>query len=343
MKQVALLVIMTLLLSACVKGRPDAVSKERAESEGAPAAIDLFRDEASLRKAVESSPDSALAHFSYGRVLLAADKQREALPYLEKAVTLEPENAVYLFWQGVAYGENRKPVEERESYERALQRNRNFVQALVYLGNNYLNAKAFDSALESYERALVIDPANEQALYNRALICRQLQRTPEEIAAWHLYLEAYPFGELSRRAAEHLYALDDFSFRTHRLGHRLITLPAVSFKPFSTELNGSSQESLEWIGTLASSLAAGNLDILVYQKKNRDLARHRAVSIKKYLENRFPALETDKRIRLSWFDEPEERKVDNRTIRIDESVLFFLADPTSEPKAQSSKKGGRKK
>ena len=335
------LLVATILLCGCANGKFGSALQGLTKGQENLTQAELRQKAATLQKAVKMNPASATANFSYGRVLLATHQPRQALPYLEKAVVLDPDNAVYLFWQGVAYGENKKTAQERLSYERALQYDKNYVPALIYLGNNYLNAKAFPPAFNCYKRALAIDPTNPQALYNRAIILRHLHRTPEEKMAWRLYLESHPSGELARRAADHLNLLDDFSYRNHHLGSRTVPLPAITFAPFTNELTPASKTALNQIGTTVSNLKKGKLDILVYQKNNRELARKQAIVIKKYLENRFQVLKTEKRIRLSWFDIPEKRKLTGRTARIDESVVFFLSEVPVK-KANTIKKKGKR-
>jgi tetratricopeptide (TPR) repeat protein len=334
--------VVTGLLSGCAMGITGRSLQDRIENQEHLTSDELRRGAVTLRKAVEQDPANGRANFSYGRVLLATDQPRQALPYLQKAVALDPENAVYLFWLGVAYGENNKTSLERASYERALQRDSKYVQALVYLGNNYLNAKAYQPALSCYLRALAISPTNAQALYNRAIIYRHLHQTSNEKLAWRLYLESHPSGELARRAADHLNMLGDFSYRNHRLGRRTVTLPAITFAPFSAELTPSAEAALDLVGSTVSHLKKGKLDILVYQKNNRELASRRATSIKRYLEKQFHVLKTEERIRLSWFDVAEKRKLAGRTVRVEESVVFFLADLPSTKKIRA-KKGGKKK
>lgn len=335
-------VLVAILLCSCATGMPGAARQRQVDGQQFLTSGDLKKQAVSLKKKVRQDPGSAVLNFSYGRVLLATNQSRQALPYLEKAVSLDPNNAEYLFWLGVGYGEMKKTFQERASYQRALQHDSRHVQALVYLGNNYLNGKVYQPALNCYQRALEIDPKNSQALYNRAMIFKLLQRTPEEILAWRLYLEAYSSGLLARKAADHLNLLEDFSYRNHYIGPRILTLPAISFMPFSDELTPSARAALDLVGTAVGHLKKGNLDILVYQKNNRELARKRALSIKRYLDGRFEALSVGKRIRLSWFDLPEKRKIAGRFVGSDESVVFFLAD-LSKKKTIKAKKKGKKK
>lgn len=334
--------IVTMLLYGCAIGKSGSALQGWLEGRDSLSGIELGQEAATLKKMVKKDPANATVNFSYGRVLLATKQPRQALPYLEKAVALNPGNAEYLFWQGVAYGENKRPAQERASYERALQLNKNFVQALVYLGNNHLNAKSFYPALKYYQQALAIAPANAQALYNRAIIYKRLKRTAEEKQAWRLYLVSYPEGELARRAADHLNLLKDFSYRNHRLGPRILTLPAITFSPFGAELTAQAKAALDQVGATVGNLPKGTLDVIVYQKKNRHLANNRALAIKRYLDSRYQVLKTGKPIRLSWFDVPEKRKLAGRTARIDESVVFFLSD-IQEKKPIKQNMGKRKR
>jgi tetratricopeptide (TPR) repeat protein len=281
--------------------------------------------EATFRRAVQETPDSAESNYYLGRFLLAGGKHEEAVSYLEKAVALDPGKADYFFWLGVAYGEIGWKEEEMRLYSRALEVDPRHLQALIYQGHSRLNNKQYEEALDSYRKALEIWPESPAALYNRALILKNLGRSPEERIAWKEYLDLYPAGALARRAADHLNQLSDFSYRNHTLGARTITLAGIRFMPFTAELESSSHPSLRLAGAAAANMGKGTLQIVVYQKNNKELARERAISIKKYLEDQFPGLR-EGRIGISWFAVPEEFTVAGTKLQADESVRFFLTE-----------------
>lgn len=283
----------------------------------------LERGEEAFRQAVRERPDSAEANYYLGRFLLAGGKAKEALPPLEKAADLEPGKADYHFWLGVACGENGLRDREAKSYARALEIDPKHVQSHIYLGHLQLRKKLYGEALDSYRKTLEIWPESPAALYNRALILKALGRTPEERTAWLEYLALYPAGNLARRATDHLNKLGDFSYRNHTLGARTLTLERIAFKPFTAELDSSSHPSLKLVGATAVNMGRGTLQVAVFQKNNRELARKRAISIKKYLQDQFPDLRGD-RIGISWFAVPEEFTVGGKKLRADESVRFFL-------------------
>ncbi|WP_456385233.1 tetratricopeptide repeat protein [Desulfolithobacter sp.] len=277
---------------------------------------------ARFRKVVREKPDSAQANYFLGRFLLAQQKASESLPYFEKAVQLSPDTVDYRFWLGVTLGELGQIDSERAQYEQILALNENYVPAWVYLGHNLLKNRKYEEALASYTRALEMAPTIQTALYNRALIMHILDRTPEEKIAWMIYLKRYPAGARALRATDHLNRLGDFSYRNYQLGARRVTLRKIYFQPFSSELRRNSFPSLDLVGEIVSNLEKPTLQIVVYQKNNKKLARDRAISIRKYLLEKYSELEG--RVGISWFDVEERFTVKGQEVRTGESVRFFL-------------------
>jgi len=283
--------------------------------------FDQGRD--SFKTEVEENPNSALANYYYGRFLLYDKDYKQALKYLQKARDLEPGNADYHFWTGIAYAGLKNPAKEEQNYRQALKINPKHLQSLVYVGHSQLEKKQYQEALKYYNRALGIWPGSPSALYNRALIMKRLGRTPEEKLAWHEYLSIYPSGAMARRAAANLNYLSDFAYRNHKLGPRTITIEKIYFEPFSPKINEASIESLNLVGGVFEKMKNGKLQIVTYQKKNKALAQKRAGAIKKYLTEEFSGL-SPKRIGISWFSEPQTLTIRKKKLKIDESVSFFI-------------------
>jgi tetratricopeptide (TPR) repeat protein len=277
----------------------------------------------SFAQEVADNPDSALAHYYYGRFLLEDEDFKLALLHLSKARDLDSENAEYHFWAGLAAGGLDDTKSEEAGYSKALQIDENHLQSLINLGHIELQKKRYQEALDLYSRALEIWPDSPSALYNRALILHQLGRSPEERRAWLEYLWRYPAGAMALQATDYLNMLGDFTFRNHRLGALAVTTEKIWFEPFSSRLDTSSHESLNVIGSIFENLDKGTLQIVVYQKNNKDLARQKAHAIKRYLVDEFPAIEPNK-IGISWFSEPHKLTIKKRNLTIDESVSFFV-------------------
>ena len=77
--------------------------------------------ESTFFDAVAQNPSDPTANYYLGRFLLANNKPKEALPYLQKAVKLYPRDTNYLLWQGIAHGESGNSKNERQSYEQVLK------------------------------------------------------------------------------------------------------------------------------------------------------------------------------------------------------------------------------
>lgn len=272
---------------------------------------------------VAQNPDSALAHYYYGRFLLQDDEAALALAQLRRACTLDPDNPEYQFWAGLAYGGVGDQKNEEASYRRALELDSNHLQALIYLGHVELGKKRYEEALDLYARALDIWPASPSALYNRALILQRLGRSPEERRGWLSYLAYHPSGAQARQAVDYLNLLEDFTYRNHRLGARTVTTEKIWFEPFSARLDESSYASLDLIGQIYANLNRGKLQIVVYQKNNEKLARSKALNIKSYLTEEFSQLDPAG-IGVSWFAEPHTFEVRKKRLANDESVSFFI-------------------
>ena len=281
------------------------------------------RGRESFRLEVEENPDSALANYYYGRFLLQEQENKLALKHLKKARDISPTKADYQFWAGVAYGATGSIDREEKSYRTALSIEDNHLQSLIYLGHNQLAQKKYTDALELYYKAIDIWPSSPSALYNRGLILNKLGRTPEERVSWLDYLDQYPSGKNAQRATAYLNITGDFNFRNHNLGTNTITTEKIRFVPFTANLDDASYASLSLIGEVFQDMKNGTLQIVVYQKNNKNLAKERAKSIKQFLITEFPLIKT-KRIGMSWFAEPQKLSVRGKQLSIDESVSFFV-------------------
>lgn len=274
-------------------------------------------------KEVEAHPENPPSNYYYGRLLLRSDKAKAALPFLQKAGSLDPENPDYQFWIGVTQGLLKQTKQERLSYERALTLDDKHEQALTSLGHWHLQKKEYSKALQFYTKALLIWPENSAALYNRALALSKLGKRQEEQAAWHRYLGVSSSGWLARNAVEHLNSLNDFSYRNYQLGPRMLTVEKIRFSDSSAEVDEASLSTIKMIGEIASTMKSGVLQVVVYQKNDVLLARARAQSIRKILLRNVSGLRED-RIGISWFGEPQ-RNAKKRWV-IEESVDFFLVN-----------------
>ena len=290
--------------------------------------IEAFHEE------LKSNPDNPEANYYMGRLQLASDHPKEAQPYLEKAARLSPKDADYQFWAGVAYGQNGKKDLEFKGYQRAIELEPNHVEALTYQGHVYLERSEYQKALDNYMRVLELDADNPSALYNRALALNRLKRSAEEHQAWLDYLSMYSGGAMARQAAIHLNEMGDFQYRNYLIGSRTITLESVRFQSASPEIEKGSYESLDILGNIMKNNQKVSVHVVTYQRNNAKLAEARAKSVKSYLLNKYPEIDSSRLI-LSWFGVSEQIKTEKKSFKADESVNFITA--VGEKKASLKK------
>jgi len=274
--------------------------------------------------ALTEAPESAEAHYYLGRCQMETDQEALALKHLKTATDLDPLEADYHYWLGVAYHENGDTGSEGACYERVIELDPNHVQALTYLGHVRFENGKLHEAMSTYQRVLRLQPDSPSVLYNRALILGQLGRTPEENLAWKAYLAHYPAGPLSVKATAHLNALGDFEYRNHIIGKRTVSLQKIWFEVSSERIWEGSKHALNRLGEILQASRDLSLHIVVYQKRNKPLAKARANSIKQYLLHRFPGLDPN-HLLVSWFGVPERIRIRSSEFLEEASVQFFTA------------------
>ena len=275
-----------------------------------------------FRSEIRENAQDPKAFYYLGRCYLAEEKSRDGLAMVKKAVEMDPSDADYHFWLGVAHAANGNAKAERKSYEKALDIDPDHVQALVYLGHNRFEAKDYARALDYYNRGLAEVPDEPQALFNRGLIFRKYDRTPEEIQAWRIYLDNYPLGTHARQATEYLNSHGVFDFRNHLIGIRTITLKKIKFEPLTAKIDKASYDDLEYLGKIFEKQTAFELHILGYQKNNKALAKERVKNIKRYLTSHNRRIASN-RIKISWFSAQEKIRIGKRSFIEGESINFF--------------------
>ncbi len=281
--------------------------------------------ETTFKETVRKNPDDYVSQYYLGRSLLAQGKDAEALPHFKKAVTLDPRSADYQFWLGVTYGKLGDIRAERVQYERTLKIDGNYMLANLYLGHLRLQNGEFKQAIKAYDAVLKKTPTNATALYNRALSLDLEGKDTAAKAAWLKYLKWYPAGRYAQKATDRLNTLGDFSYENHFFGKRTITLAEIKFPPSGKSVETSSIPSLRLVGTILANLNKVTLQVVVYANKDTELARQRALAVKKTLHELVPAIAAD-RIQISWFGVSEKDIHGGKAYAKDQSVRFFLTD-----------------
>ena len=269
----------------------------------------------------QNNVDSS-SYYYLGRLLLAQNKPKLALKKFKSAILLDNTNPDYYSWLGVTYSSLKISNKERYAYLKALELNSEHLQTLTYLAHSYFDANEYENALSYYEKVIKLSPYSQTAIYNRAIVLNKLKRFPEEKVALKIYLNNFTNGSLARNATKNLNVMGDFDFRNYIIGMRTITLKKIEFKPFSSEIDFYSRDSLNYLGEILKNNKKVKIHIIVYQQANRQLAKDKAKEIKKYILNKFSNIDKN-RLKLSWFDVPKVVVYNGKTYKLGQSVDFI--------------------
>lgn len=262
---------------------------------------------------------NADANYYMARYLLALNRPEDAYPFIREAVALDFKNADYHFWLGVCHHGLNRPKEEQKSYLRAIEFNQRHVLAYLYLGHSYLENGQSTEALDAYDKVLVLQKDQSQAMYNRGLALNKLQRFPGEIAAWKDYLEVYPEGGWAIQAVDHLNARGNFDYRNFLIGYRRVPLRKFEFKGSTAILTDTTKSSMDVIGSILRINKKIALKIVGYKKGNKNLAKKRAGSVKDYLITNYPEIDSG-RLAIGGMGSAEKAQTGWKIFYLDNSV-----------------------
>lgn len=141
-----------------------------------------------LERAFDLAPDDVSAAINLGGAYVMAGKQRLAVPVLEKARDMEPDNAMIWVNLGAAYLD-RPPYMTREgeekaiqAFERALELNPAATSVGYNLGLIHKDRGQFERALEHFHRAVSADPTDRDARHWRDVLTERVQAPLQEEA-----------------------------------------------------------------------------------------------------------------------------------------------------------------
>jgi len=127
--------------------------------------------QALFRKAIELDQDFAPAHRELGFVLIGRGPNPEAESHLRKAVELAPRDSWARIYLGTYLWQSAQIDAAIAEFRTASELEPKWAFPLVSLGNIYeRELKDLDSAQSFYERALQLEPKNEEAQKKLALL-----------------------------------------------------------------------------------------------------------------------------------------------------------------------------
>jgi len=135
-----------------------------------------------LQRAVELDPDNISAALNLGGAYVLAGKHRLAVPILERACELEPENVMAWTNLGAAYLD-RPPFSTTEGEEKAILAFERAIQIAPFAPNLSYNLglirkdrQEWELALKHFQDAIVADPDDKDARYWCQVLVAQIEK-----------------------------------------------------------------------------------------------------------------------------------------------------------------------
>jgi tetratricopeptide (TPR) repeat protein len=125
---------------------------------------DLGAAESSFRQVLRWDADDVEARIYLGTILADTKREAEAVEHLERAVALAPENFLPHYSLGALHAAAGRGEEARDHLRRALEREE-LPQAYFLLGMVELDAGRSGAAVAAFERAVELDDEFEDAIY----------------------------------------------------------------------------------------------------------------------------------------------------------------------------------
>ncbi len=143
--------------------------------------VELWRD------SVAKSPDKARPNLNLGMALYHEKQVKEALKYLNKALSLEPGNPQGLTWRGLALQGVGDLDSALADYNKAIELGAEKAPLFNNRGGIYLKMNRLDKALADFEKAMSLDPQYPLAQNNCGLV---YQKQNQHDKAINLFTQA---------------------------------------------------------------------------------------------------------------------------------------------------------
>ncbi len=132
-----------------------------------------------FRRAIELSPNNALAHIWYANYLASLMRLDEAVVQVQIARQLDPLSLVVQTNVGWTMGYARRVEEAIAAYREALRLDANYVQAHARLGSIYASIGRFDEAVAEHETVLRLSRGSTSSLVGLAITYAEVGRRRE--------------------------------------------------------------------------------------------------------------------------------------------------------------------
>lgn len=122
----------------------------------------------------------------------------------EDRLASSPSNLETILKLAHLYLDDKQYDKSAELYEKVLQVDPKNVEAVTHLGSIEEGRQNINGALEKYDEALKMQPDYAHALWDKAVLMRNLGRYEESIALFERFLKVIPTGSDAERVTEWL-------------------------------------------------------------------------------------------------------------------------------------------
>ncbi|HEU5259442.1 MAG TPA: tetratricopeptide repeat protein [Vicinamibacterales bacterium] len=160
-----------------------------------------------LQAAVDANPNDPRALSDLGQVLVRTGRAREAVTYLDKAVSLKSDSWAYQFNRARAYAQLQDWGQAIEGYRTAARLFPDDYATQYNLAKALQASGDIGAALAAYEKAIELAPGQSdfQLSYGSAL--ETAKRPQDAAAAYRRYLELEPNSPQAEKVKAHLAGL----------------------------------------------------------------------------------------------------------------------------------------
>ncbi|WP_305045736.1 tetratricopeptide repeat protein [Geoalkalibacter sp.] len=160
-------------------------------------------------EAIRLSPRDSNYQNNLGALYLDMQRWDDAIVRFRRAAQdlLFDQPAVALTGIGLAHYQKGEYIDAVAAYQEAIQKNRRYAPARIYLGEAYNALKKPDLALQEFQEAARIDPASPQAHYQMGLAYMKQNERDKAAAAFRQVVTLSPDSETGRLAESYLRLL----------------------------------------------------------------------------------------------------------------------------------------
>lgn len=156
---------------------------------------------------------------------------------------MSEEDVEIMYKQAMSFlqqGETKKAI---EFFNNALEMDQFYAPAWNDKGVAFMELQDFNSALDCFERVVVLNPNLSMPLYNKGYVQMMLENYNDSVATFALFLENYPFKDDFYKYALYLKAKSHYNLKEYSDAEKLLKKALKKDKTFKeayellTELN----------------------------------------------------------------------------------------------------------